>query len=437
MYRGDATRSGAVWVTLPDAPKQQWAAQIGGRLTQPVIAGGQLFVASVDAHTVFARSAADGRPRWQYSAGGRIDSSPTIYRGRVYFGAADGWVYCLDAADGALAWRRRASPKDRLIAAYGQLESIWPVHGSVLVQNDTLYVTAGRSSYLDGGIALYCLDPATGAELSKTVLCHLDPETGQQLVPEARFNMEGTTSDVLVGDGESVYLKYFGFDRSGNRIEATNPHLFSITGLLGEQWFVRSYWVIGAGMPGAGWGGWASAANTFPSGRILSFDKNRAYGYGRREVAPGPVGHRADVYQLFCMDRKAAPSQPASQTSQAGKKARRGKAAPKKGAPLWSDPKSLIVRAMVLGGDRLAIAGPVDVGQKAPEILAYRNEAEAVAGFEGKKGVYLRVVSAIDGRQVWETKLNSVPVFDGMAAAGEKIYISQKDGTLACFGDEN
>jgi hypothetical protein len=355
----------------------------------------------------------------------------------VYFGSADGWVYCLDANDGALAWRFRAAPKDRLVAAYGQLESIWPVHGSVLIQNDTLYATAGRSSYLDGGIALYAIDPATGAESSKTVLCHLDPDTGQQLVPEARFNMEGSTSDVLVGDGESVYLKYFGFDRSGNRIEANKPHLFSITGLLGEEWYVRSYWVIGAGMPGAGWGGWASAANAFPSGRILSFNESRAYGYGRREVAAGPVGHRADAYHLFCMDRKAAPSQPATKTPQAGRQARRGKAAPKKGAPLWSDAESLIVRAMVLGGDHLAVAGPVDVGQKASEILAFKNEVEAVAGFEGRKGVYLRVVSAADGRQVSQTTLDSLPVFDGMAAAGEKIYISQKDGTLVCFGNEN
>jgi hypothetical protein len=284
---------------------------------------------------------------------------------------------------------------------------------------------------------LYCIDPVTGADLSKTVLCHLDPDTGQQLVPEARFNMEGTTSDVLVGDGESVYLKYFGFDRSGKRIEATKPHLFSITGLLGEEWYVRSYWVIGAGMPGAGWGGWASAANAFPSGRILSFDASRAYGYGRREVAAGPVGHRADAYHLFCMDRKTAPSQLAPKTAQAGRRVRQGRTAPKKAAPLWSSTESLIVRALVLGKDRLATAGPVDVGQKASEILVYTNEAEAVAGFEGQRGVYLRVVSAADGRQVSETKLGSLPVFDGMAAAGGKIYISQKDGTLVCFGNEN
>ena len=434
MYRRDAARSSSTSATLPDAPKQEWSTRIGGRLTQPVVADGKVFVASIDAHTLFARADDDGSELWQYTAGGRIDSSPTIYRGRVYFGAADGWVYCLDAADGALAWRFLAAPKDRLVGVYGQLESAWPVHGSVLIQNDTLYVSAGRSSYLDGGIALYRIEPATGKELSKNVLCHLDPETGAQLVPEAAFNMEGTTSDILSGDGESVYLKYFGFDRDGNRIEATKEHLFSITGLLGEEWFVRSYWVIGAGMPGAGWGGWARAANAFPFGRILSFDEGLVYGYGRREVAAGPVGHRADAHHLFCMDRKPLSPPEVSSTPQPGNKSRRGKATPKKAPPLWSNPDSLMVRAMVLGGDRLAVAGPVDVGQKIPDFLAFKNEAEAVAGFAGKRGVHLQIVSAADGKRISQTELDSLPVFDGMAAAGEKIYLSLKDGTLVCFG---
>ena len=279
-YRHDARRSGSLSGALPAEPKLQWSAAVGGRLTQPLVAGGRVFVASVDSHTLHALAADDGRPLWQFTAGGRIDSSPTLYQGTVIFGSADGWVYCLGAADGGLIWRFRAAPADRRACAYGQLESLWPVHGSVLVQNNAVYLTAGRSTYLDGGLVLYRLEPATGKELSKTVLCHLDPQTGKQLVPEARFNMEGTTSDILSGDGELVFLKYFCFDRNGQRTETSRPHLFSITGLLGEEWFVRSYWLLGEGMPAAGWGGWANSANRFPFGRILCFTPDIVYGYG-------------------------------------------------------------------------------------------------------------------------------------------------------------
>ncbi len=423
MYRHDSARSGAVPTSIPEAPTALWAASVGGRLTQPAIVAGKVFVASIDAHTVYALSADDGRQIWRFTAGGRIDSTPTIHKGRVIFGSADGWVYNLSAADGALAWRFRAAPQDVRVGAYGQLESIWPVHGAVLVQNDTVYVAAGRSSYLDGGIVLYRLDPATGRELSKTVLCHIDPKTGRQLARESRFNMEGTTADVLSGNGDLVFLKYFCFDREGQRTQATAPHLFSITSLLGEEWFVRSYWIIGEGMPGAGWSFWTTAANAWPSGRILCFDTDRVYGYGRRKVMGGRVGHRADAYHLFASSTKPGPVR----TDRRGRKRRT------KLNPIWEDVGAPIVRAMVLGADRLAVAGPTDIAQRDPDRLAYKNEAEALAAFKGEKGASLRIVRTSDGMRMSEWRLNAMPVFDGMAAAKGRLYLALKDGRVLCL----
>ena len=100
-----------------------------------------------------------GEQVWQFTTGGRVDSPPTIHNGMVLFGSADGRVYCLRAADGALVWRFLAAPADRRLMSFGQLESVWPVTGSVLVRDGVLYCTAGRSSYLDGGMHLYRLDP--------------------------------------------------------------------------------------------------------------------------------------------------------------------------------------------------------------------------------------------------------------------------------------
>ena len=67
-----------------------------------------------------------GETAWRFTTGARVDSPPTIYRGRVLFGSADGWVYCLRASDGVLAWRFRAAPAERLIPMYGALTSTWP-----------------------------------------------------------------------------------------------------------------------------------------------------------------------------------------------------------------------------------------------------------------------------------------------------------------------
>ena len=422
MYRHDPARSGAVSGPLPDFPARRWATAIGARLTQPAIAGGKVVVASTETHTVHALSTADGREAWRYTAGGRIDSTPTIYRNTVIFGSADGWVTCVRAHDGVLAWRFRVAPEDRLVGAHGQLESTWPAHGAVLIQNDRLYVTAGRSTYLDGGLVLYCIEPGTGEQLSRNVLYHLDPGSGQQLVPEAGFNMEGTTSDVLSGNGDLVFLKYFTFARTGKRTEAAIPRLFSITGFLGEEWFVRSYWIIGLQL-GAGWSGWANAANQYPSGRLLCFTGDKVYGYGRRQVSGGAVGHRADAYHLFGADIKAQ----SQQTD------RKGKKRSSKPAAIWTDTDSLIVRAMVLGSERLAVAGPVDTGQRAADLLAFTNEDDALAGFTGGKGVLLRIVRSTDGKRISESKLDAVPVFDGMAAADGHLYLALKNGELLCF----
>ena len=436
-YRHDAARSGRASSSLPDTLTEHWSADLGGRLTPPVVAGGKVFVASIDTHTLHALAEDDGREVWRYTAGGRIDSPPTVYRGTVLFGSADGWIHCLGAEDGRLVWRFRAAPKDRLVGAYGQLESAWPAHGAVLVQNDTLYTTAGRSSFTDGGIVLYRIDPATGKELSKTMVYHLDPDTGRQLVSEKGFNMEGTTSDILSGDGDAVFLRHFCFDRDAKRIPEARPHLFSITGFLGEEWFVRSYWVLGTGVKGAGWGGWANTANAFPAGRILCFDESNVYGYGRKTVANGPVGHRADAYHLFCRARAPGAAEPVATEPRKPRGAGGKGRTPKQPSPVvWSNEKSLIARAMVLTPDRLILAGPPDRGQKAPNLLAFENENEALAAFGGEKGVFLQVVAAAEGTTLARYELEAMPVFDGMAAASGKLFISLKDGTVECWGKE-
>ena len=84
----------------------------------------------------------------------------------MLFGCKDGSVYCLRAEDGALAWRYRASA-DRRHMALEQLESVWPIHGSVLVENGVVSFVAGRSVFLDGGLRFFRLDAATGKKIAE------------------------------------------------------------------------------------------------------------------------------------------------------------------------------------------------------------------------------------------------------------------------------
>jgi hypothetical protein len=124
------------------------------------------------------------------------------------------------------------------------------------------------------------------------------------------------------------------------------------------------------------------------------------------------------------MQRNAAAPPPA---------AKRNKAAAGKGELLWTAADPPIVRAMVLGAGRLAVAGPVDLGKKDPNVLAFTNPAEALAGFEGQRGVYLRILRAADGREISECRLPAMPVFDGLSAANGRLYVAMRDGQVMCL----
>jgi len=434
MYRHDSRRSGISGTKLPASLAPRWSAKIGGRLTQAVAADGRVFVASMDAHTVYALNAKDGTSLWNFTAGGRIDSAPVYHKGYVLFGCADGWIYSLCASDGMLAWRFRAAPQERLAGVLDQLESVWPVHGAVQLQNDMLYAVAGRNSYLDGGMVLYRLDPLTGKELSRTPVYDINPETDIQKGGERKFDMGGVKTDLITGDGEKIYIKHRGFDREGTATSREDkPHLMCAAGVLDDEWFVRSYWLIGTNV-GVGWGGWANIAAVVPQGRILCWDGEKTWGYGRTRIQSAATGHRADAYHLFCKEKPVAPVvQKKPETNAKGKKRRSTPAGPP-AKLVWSQTDSLMVRAMVKAGDALVVAGPPDLGKKDPKVLQFENEPEALAGFLGKKGVFLRVVSAKDGEKISERTLDAMPVFDGMSAASGRIYLSLENGVLECRG---
>jgi hypothetical protein len=92
--------------------------------------------------------------------------------------------------------------------------------------------------------------------------------------------------------------------------------------------------------------------------------------------------------------------------------------------PVWHNWVPVRIRAMVLAGKRLFVTGPPDV----------IDSDDPMAAFEGGKGGLLRVVSATEGKKLAEYKLESPPVFDGMIAASERLFISTRDGRLLCMG---
>ena len=329
-YRHDTARSGTASMAVPAALKRAWRADVGARLTSPVIAEGKVFVASVDTHTIHALDAASGKRLWHYTADGRVDSPPTVYQGRVLFGSADGWVYCLAASDGAVAWRFRAAPMDQRLMSFEQVESVWPVHGSVPIQDGVLYCVAGRSMFLDSGLRLWRLDPKTGRALSQTVLDDRDKAAGKDLQAYVSWlNMPPALPDILSSDGRLVYMRSQPFNLNGTRLplkkmpraldadrgappatqRSDHAHLFCPTGFLDNTGWHRTYWMYGSTFV-SGWCGYYLAGKAAPAGRILVFDDSRVYGFGRKPEYyrwTTPIEHH-----LFAADKAPPASSGAS-----------------------------------------------------------------------------------------------------------------------------
>lgn len=296
-YRHDPGRTGTTTKPITKDVGRKWTAELGGRLTSPVIADGAVYVSQIDSHTLFALDEESGETKWTFTAGARIDSPPTIYRGRVAFGSTDGWVYCL-TTDGELAWRYRAAPMDRRTMAFEQLESLWPVHGSVLIRDDTVHCVAGRSIFLDGGLRLVRLDIQSGKKLSETIMDEKNPETGNNIQEKIQIlQMPVGLPDILTCDGRHIFMKSQKFDLEGNRLEigpnagdfatqaskqrGEDAHIFAPMGFLDDTWFHRAYWVLGQSFAG-GHGGYYQAGRFAPSGRLLVKGDGYAFGYGRK-----------------------------------------------------------------------------------------------------------------------------------------------------------
>ncbi len=451
-FRHDPGRSGAVTTTVPPTGlKRTWSAQLGGRLSTAVVADGKLFVASIDTHSVCALDADTGQQLWNYTAGGRIDSPPTIWHGRALFGSADGHVYCVSAHDGQLMWRYRVAPEDRRMMAFEQLESVWPVHGSVLLQNDELYCVAGRSMFLDGGLRLVRLNPTTGDKISESILDEKDPDTQENLQTHIRgLNMPVALPDILSSDGKYVYMRSLPFDLQGNRKfvtyvpvkeqEGDDLHLFCPTGFLDDSLWHRTYWGYGRAWA-SGAGGYYQAGRVIPAGRPIVFDDQSVYGYGRlwkyyRWTTPLE-------FHLFAADKQPEIVDAATEQKPIRKK---GKRTGSKRVPVtkfvsnWSDEVSVQVTSMVLTENALFAAGPPDVEDEEESVTKLLDRAtqqklaEQSAAFEGQRGGVLFAVSRDNGQKLAAYRLDFAPRFDGLIAANGRLYVATLGGEVICLG---
>jgi len=415
-YRHDALRSGSTTADVPHELKVAWTATLGDRPTAtiaedwrqnyfirgpvgpPVAAGGAVFVARPDAHQVVALDAASGNVRWTFTANGRVDTAPTIHRGLCLFGCKSGWVYCLRADDGCLVWRLRAAPLDERIVAYGQIESPWPVPGSVLVVDDAAYFAAGRQSLADGGIRVFCVEPATGKVRWTQRL-----DSVPQKAFYASSGLEFDNFDIMHREGDAVAMSRWLFDRADGRMTCAAKIGFArlATNGSGGVMFPRGSWSYAPRneterskerpflRPLA-----AFAGNT-----LFCCTQDRQSLFRRDFDLDGGEQFDAEWFHGWNTYKAAG-----------------------KGGDLWQSQR--------LAHDAKWTLKPLEDGGKAQPISAMvlAGNAVYVVGAEGR----LAVLDPQDGRTLGRLDVPP-PAWDGLAAAGGRLYLTTQDGRVVCL----
>lgn len=457
-FRADSRRSGANReVEVSQGLTARWEVSLEGKLTQPTVADGKVFVAAVESHTVHALQVADGSSLWKFTAGGRIDSSPTYFDGSLLFGANDGCVYCLDAADGRLAWKFQAAPSGRRLVAFGQVESPWPVHGSVLMLDSLAYVAAGRSTLVDGGAYFYALDPGTGKVVHHKHVFHSQPDLSKDIGDH--FAMDGSNIDVLTTDGEHIFCTQEMFDARLNHIQTPwntrhgdrfmgKDHLMATGGILDDTGFNRIYWSYGNR-----WPGFYFMLMAPKSGNLLVFDDQHTWAtkwFVERNIHSGLFFPETTGYLLFCDDNAArpflvgdkdapepiqwlptVPMQPyhydsrtiTDQYDDYSVEVDKGAGFTRSTPAKWQEYLPIRIEAMALTRDTLFAAG-------SPDVL---KSDDPLAALEGRLGGVLAVIDPTTGETLSKVTLSGAPSFDGMSAANGSLYLVTRDGRVIAW----
>ncbi len=307
------------------------------------------------------------------------------------------------------------------------------------------------------------LEKKAGKLLSDTIIDDKVPGTKEKLDDRmAGLNMPPGLPDILSCDDNYIYMRSqeFTFDGKRTNIQADavasrqigdNRHLFSSAGFLDDSWFHRTYWMYG-GTVTSGCNNWFFSGRYAPAGRIMCFDDDNIYSFGR--LPKYYMWTPALEYRFYAAKKKVTPEMIARVT--AGIKTLQkkdskwifnrevsGSISAKDSSVAdvqWSrEMPKMQTRAMAIAGTNLFVAGPEDV---LDEELAMKLhwEADVTTAIEsqdaallGKRGALLWVVSAKDGERTDDIKLDVPPVWDGMAVADGRLFLGAMNGVVHCF----
>lgn len=448
MYRHDVWRSSSSTVAGPKQTGVIWTASISpekkslantsplrfdwndnpfvkGRITPPTIADGRAYVARPDAHEVVAINTATGKTAWRFTARGRVDTPPTIHNGLVIFGDHAGYVHAVRSDNGKAVWRFQAAPIDERMGAYGQIESAWPVAGTVLVMDDVAYFAAGRQQLSDGGVFIFSVDPMTGKKnwvhkINSIPQKSYDGENKESFGFYANSGLEFDPVDLLHKEGDRIAMSRWLISLDGKKVDV-------------DTWNGFAKLNTGKGAVFAPRGTW-----TYGFRQIHRFSNEahrRPLCVYRDNTIVGSLNSTTALYRRdFEVEGDKFNSRWITGWEASGT-ARKG------GRPYRSD--RIAEKAAWKVNPWIESKKPEDLLQATTTAEGEKQLQNKLFGMvmDSADHLYvvhqdgtLKVINTKDGSTLSESKV-AAPMWDGLALADGKLFLSTKDGKLVCLGD--
>ena len=270
---------------------------------------------------------------------------------------------------------------------------------------------------MGNGVYLYSLDAKTGKKINQERLHGPFDEDEHPIIERSHHNdMAGAKSSILCANGDQIYLSHRAFDKDLSEIpeHKIRGHIMPSAGFLDDQLFHRSLWTFGRRM----------GISERPDGDVLVLDDDRLYchvghgsgrGAGTTFLEQGYAIFGGTVEEVSWTESR----KPEKFVDMDGKTSFfriKGD---------WKSTINLAPRAMIKAGEYLYVAGTVH--QYPPE------QDDPWGAVEGRKGNMLEVYK--EEEKVLSLELDGFPVWDGMAAANGKLFISLMNGDLLCLAE--
>jgi len=271
--------------------------------------------------------------------------------------------------------------------------------------------------------------------------------------------MDGSNIDVLTTDGEHIFCMQEMFDAELRQIEVPwntrygdhylgGDHLIATGGMLDESGFNRLFWTHGNR-----WPGFYFMLMAPRSGNLLVFDSEHTWAtkwFVERNIHSPLFYPETTGYLLFCDKNTTRPflvgdagapkpikwlpdtlMKPYEYDNHTitnlydnftvevdkGSGFTRGEPA------VWQEYLPVRIEAMVLTSDTLFAAG-------GPDVL---KPGDPLAALEGRQGGVLLAIDPETGKRIWQERIPDPPRFDGMAAAGKRLFLVTRDGKLTAW----